>query len=148
MGNDGELEIGLSTIHGKGDHHEQERDRVGLYGMDLTYSWRGKGFQRLLWRNEAIFNDRERATHDRRTWGFYSAVNWRWDQYWDAGLRYDWVEPSARKPKAEDMGTFALTRSLTEETRLRLELSHDFKHDYMATIQFIFGLGPHAHPLE
>ncbi len=148
VGDNGDLELGFSTIHGKGDHHEQERDRVSLYGMDLTYTWRGHGFQRLLWRNEVIYNDRERATHYRRTWGFYSAANWRCNQYWDTGLRYDWVEPSTRDPQAQDMGTATLTRSLTEETHLRFEFSHDFSNDYMATLQFIFGLGPHAHPLE
>ncbi len=148
VGDDRDLEVGFSTIHGKGDHHDQERDRVSLYGMDLTYTWRGTGFERLLWRNEVIYNDRERATHNRRTWGFYSGANYRWNQHWDAGARYDWVEPSARNPRAEDMGTVNLTRSLTEETRLRVEFSHDFSSDYMATVQFLFGLGPHAHPLE
>lgn len=144
-------------------------DIMKVYGLDLTYRRVFPGFRRLLLRAEVLEAHRRRqrfglaavedpavaypagAVRDAqmRNRGFYAEANWRWSQHWDAGLRYDRAQdPLNTSADHRQLATVALTRALTEETKLRAQFSHDLAGEYLAVLQFVFGIGPHAHPLE
>lgn len=148
--NDAELEVGFSALKGLGSHHREHLDKIKVYGMDLTYKRPGPGYRRLLLRNEIMHNRRQIPEGEQRRWGFYQEVNWRWDKDWNISGRYDWVEPPFPKEvrKGREQVLLALTRSLTEATKVRIQVSHDLENEFIGYLQFIFGIGPHSHPLE
>jgi hypothetical protein len=141
-----ELEIGLSGLKGY-DAHDYE---VKISGLDLTYRYFGPGASRWLFQNEFLFLNKEaHRKKDVDRWGFYSFLNYRWDMYWNVGLRYDWMETLSKHKKDKSSISGILTRNLTETTKLRLQYTHNLeeKNDTVF-LQAIFGIGPHAHPLE
>jgi hypothetical protein len=144
-----ELELGLSGIKGYGSHYAEHKDKVKILGADLTYRYIGENLKRLLFQNEFLFLDRDVPVGDLDRWGFYSLFNWRFDKYWDIGSRFDWMEIPFPDMKNKYSISGILTRSLTETSKLRLQYKYDPKRDdHTVYLQAVFGIGPHAHPLE
>jgi hypothetical protein len=144
-----ELEIGLSGLKGYGAHYSEHKDKVKIGGVDLTYRFLGEKQKRLLFQNEFLFLDRDVPEGDLDRWGFYSLLNYRFDKYWDVGTRLDWMETPSPDMKNKYSISGILTRSLTETAKLRLQYKYDPKEDdHSVYLQTIFGIGPHAHPLE
>jgi hypothetical protein len=166
LSSDDELEIGISGLSGYGSHFEHHTDRMQLVGADLTYRHIGEGYNRLIFRNEFFWLDRRIPSGADRNpdgdyvgsiteldrFGFYSLVNYRFDRNWDAGLRYDYVQrPYPVKPHKDDLSSISpiLTWNLTESSKLRLQYTYDFDdNENSVLLQFVFGIGPHSHPLE
>ncbi len=161
----GELEIGTSYLRAKGGHHyetsSEDIDKINLYGLDLTYRHTWTGLQMLTFRNELYYFHRERfrpeylpditgrdLKYDRK--GLYSLLHYRLNQYWDGGVRYDWLENfRGSSDDVEQAFSAFLTRSLTESTKIRGQASyHTEDDDWRFYLQAIFGIGPHSHPLE
>jgi len=71
-------------------------------------------------------------------------------------MRYDWSQAAwparSNHPTAETAITAFATRQLNETTYARLQLKHgkdlDGKDYNEATLQVVFGFGPHAHVLQ
>lgn len=144
-----ELEIGLSGLKGYGTHYSDHKDKVKIGGVDLTYRFLGEKQKRLLFQNEFLFLDRDVPVGDLDRWGFYSLLNYRFDKYWDIGSRFDWMETPFPDMKNKYSLSGILTRSLTETTKLRLQYKYNPKEDdHTVYLQAVFGIGPHAHPLE
>lgn len=144
-----ELEIGLSGLKGYGAHYSEHKDKVKIGGVDLTYRFLGEKQKRLLFQNEFLFLDRDVPVGDLDRWGFYSLLNYRFDKYWDIGSRFDWMETPFPDMKNRYSLSGILTRSLTETTKLRLQYKYNPKEDdHTVYLQAVFGIGPHAHPLE
>ena len=148
-----EIEIGLSGAHGTGlcEEHNEEldvRDSITLAGLDFTYKLWPAAHKRLLLQGEILTH--RRAGHTRL--GYYLFGNYKWDKYWNAGLRYDRSErpfPS----EGHDSGISAIvSNQLTETTTLRLQLTHGSRAGVGTVneglLQVIWGIGPHSHPLE
>lgn len=157
VGESNELEIGGSYLRAKGPHHSdsaEDVDDINVYGLDLTLKNAGSGFRRLLLRNEIYFLHRDRVKPgviDEEWWrkGLYSLLNCRFNQYWDAGIRYDWFEDAGMDEETNAAFSLFATRSLTETTKLRAQASyHAEENDWRFYVQALFGIGPHAHPLE
>lgn len=144
-----ELELGLSGVRGYGTHYYEHKDKVKVGGIDLTYRYIGEKYRRLIFQNEFLFLNRDVPVGDLDRWGFYSHLNYRFDKYWDVGMRYDWMETPFPDKKEKSFISGILTRSLTETTKLRLQYKYDIKDDdHTVYLQAGFGIGPHAHPLE
>ncbi|MFH1903280.1 MAG: hypothetical protein ABIK20_04410 [Candidatus Omnitrophota bacterium] len=145
-----DLEMGLSFLKGHGSHYEEHLDNLNLYGIDLTLRHYGPGYQRFLFRNEVIHNRREIPPGTQKKWGFYNELNWRWNKHWDTGYLYSWVEPPFPEEVREERKqlSLALTRSLGETNKIRFQVSHDLEGEFVGYLQFIFGIGPHSHPIE
>jgi hypothetical protein len=136
-----ELEFGLSHATASG---------VRCSGLDLTYKRWPTAYKRLTVQAEYLRgrNNNIGAKID----GFYILANQRLDKYWDVGLRYDWsgfVEPDG----THGSGVVGIvTRHLTETTYLRFQ----YKHAHLPgggtlrepLLEVVFGMGPHAHPLD
>ncbi|MCM8820327.1 MAG: hypothetical protein NC932_00020 [Candidatus Omnitrophica bacterium] len=152
-----EMEIGASYLKAKGPHHSdspEDVDDVNLYGLDITLKHQGFGFKRLLFRNEFYFLNRYRfkpGEIDDEWWrtGLYSLLDYRFNQYWEAGVRYDWFESTGMERETNQAYSIFLTRSLTEATKFRVQTSYHTEEDeWRFYIQALFGIGPHSHPLE
>lgn len=147
MGDSAEVELGLN---GAGGPNEEELGggKVRLYGIDFTYrAWPGT-FRRMLIQGEAMRHRRNDVSRD----GYYLLGFYRWDKYNDAGLRYDWSEiPGTESGHDSGLSPF-YTRWLTETSYVRLQVTRGSSADTGKTasvfLQFVWGLGPHAHQLQ
>lgn len=142
-----------------------------LYGFDLTYRKRWPFTQRRFrWQNEVFMADTDHGS----TTGFYSLAQLSLNNYWDVGIRYDWTElledddhyhhalnghnghhhhgHGSHGGDTEWAVSLYATHRFSETVYLRPELRYHRDHagDGMSTfmLQFVWGFGPHAHPLE
>lgn len=143
---DQELEVGFSGLRGYDADH---KDRMHVGGLDFTYRMLGPGLQRLLYQSELLLVHRDISGGDINRFGMYHHLNYRFDKFWDVGLRFDWMETPFRDKATEYAISGMVTRSLTESTKLRLQHTYDMADDeHTVYLQAVFGIGPHSHPLE
>lgn len=147
-----ELEVGVSGIHGTGLRRPSEetdiRDSISLLGLDATYKNWFSAYGRTTVQGEVYALRREGNTRV----GYYGFTGYKWNKYWELGLRYDWSERPFPLDGRDSGVSFILTNHLTETTHLRLQLSHGSRAGVgsvnEAFLQAIWGIGPHSHPLE
>ncbi|MGB9797469.1 MAG: hypothetical protein ACPLSK_02500 [bacterium] len=136
---DGELESGFSAARGAGS------EPVKMLGFDLTFKrWPG-AFGRDLLRTE-IFQ----AEHNgQKTNGWYLLGAHKFTKYWEGAMRIDNSElVGGGREKALSL---IASNYLTETSILRFEYQYCDGRDGADNrfwVQVIFGMGPHAHPLE
>jgi len=67
-----------------------------VYGADFTYTWRENGLepggQQFRWRTEWLMRDVENDEGGFEDSGFNTALLWEFQESWEAGLRYGYVE--------------------------------------------------------
>jgi len=149
LGTSQELEIGLNALKSYGTHFSHHKDKVKLLGVDLTYRNFLESYKKVLFQNEFFWLEREVPEGDLDRFGFYSFLNYRWSKYWDIGIRYDFAETPFPDKEEIFFVSAILTRNLTETTKLRLQYKYDIEEEnHTLYLQCIFGIGPHAHPLE
>lgn len=149
MQNGSELEFGASVAHGPGSAlADVDSNQVTLSGLDLTYRMWPSAHTRYLLQAEAI-NQRRLGQSNL---GYYVLGNYKWDKYWDFGLRYDWSARSYPNPGHDSGLSAMLTNRLTETMLMRLQLNRGNRANFgklnEAFFQIVWGLGPHTHPLE
>jgi hypothetical protein len=156
-GANGELELGISGAHGKGQTYDiapdiEARPETTLTGLDFSYRHFGKGNSRTLLRAEYVRHRSTSSLGNDTARGYYALADHRINSYKEIGLRYDWSEfPYA--PGLHESGLSAiLTHQLTEQTYLRLQLTHAARpgdsNVNEAWFQWVWGVGPHTHNLE
>ncbi|MDR4496732.1 MAG: DUF3435 domain-containing protein [Candidatus Scalindua sp.] len=111
-------------------------------------------WSKLLWQNELYVADDD--NRDITSKGFYSFINYTYNKFFDAGFRYDWSELGTN----DDSHIWALnpifTWHLTESSYVRAQYRYGELESSISGnssvnegfIQFVWGLGPHAHSLE
>ncbi|MBU0700300.1 hypothetical protein KKE26_03255 [bacterium] len=147
-----ELEVGMSCAKGKGAHYQEHLDRAKVYGVDVTYNLWPSAHSRLIFQSEWLHLKREVPPGTLKRDGFYGLLNYKFNKYWDAGLRYDYAEsacPPVNESGGESSTSIIITRSLTETTALRAQYKHN-SHEKKdeAYLQMCFGIGPHSHPFQ
>lgn len=136
----GELESGVSFGKGSGDNAPK------VYGFDITYKrWPG-AFGRDILRSEVIWG-KGRDGDTRR--GFYILGTHKFTKYWEGGFRLD----NTQLVTGGTGKAFSLFASnyLTETTFLRFQYQYrdlPSGNDNLFWVQVVFGMGPHAHPIE
>jgi hypothetical protein len=134
--------------------------RTILHGGDLTITYRRPmSYHRLRWQSEIFLVDAEGGDSPI---GLYSLLAFTPDKYWELGARYDRSELFAPREEeggatpivnGEEWGLSAfVTRYFTHSLYLRAEYSRSLDRfdvcENRATVQLVWGLGPHAHRLE
>src|SRR3989338_1483598 len=72
----------------------QDRFGVKVYGADATLTWNLPEGKKVQWQNELYFQNRTDRVHaNKRPWGFYSLVDYRFSPKFSAGIRFDSLEP-------------------------------------------------------
>lgn len=142
IGENGELGIGGSFIYGKGNTFEEGHpDWIRVYGGDIRFRYWGSGYKKFLVQSEYLYGFRKTPECKTSRNGAYILFNYQWSKNWDVGTRIDFV-----LDEGERISAF-LTRHLTETTYLRSQYTFQ-EGNHTLYIQIVFGIGPHAHPLQ
>ena len=124
-----------------------------LHGLDLTLIHRWpQSYRRLRWQNELFYRDWE-AGHDRRDaddWGGYSLLQLTLDKYWETGVRFDWWDADHLDSEwgLTTFLSYFFSHSMFLRPAYRFNSFPDGSKEHLALVQFVWGLGPHAHRLE
>ncbi|MFP4467001.1 MAG: hypothetical protein ACLFP1_08120 [Candidatus Goldiibacteriota bacterium] len=153
IGADTEFELGISGVSARGPHYTVHKDNVKLAAVDMTIKSYFSAYQRLLFRTESFYLKRDLPSGFMENYGFYSYAGFTLDKYMEIGARYGWSENAlpkwSSKHERDSRISGIFTYSFTESTKLRLQYNYfpeQEKHEGYA--QFLFGIGPHSHPLE
>jgi len=111
-------------------------------------------WSKILWQNELYVADVD--NRDITSKGFYSLVQYSHNKFLDAGFRYDWSELGTNDDDHHWALNPILTWHLTEASYVRAQYRYGELESSISGnssvnegfIQFVWGLGPHAHSLE
>lgn len=149
LGETTELELGGSVAAGHGSHYQEHQDNVKVFGADLTFKLWPSAYERVIFQTEILNLHREIPVGQLNQWGFYNYLGYRFNKYWDAGLRYDWSETAFPGKEHVNSLSGVITNHLTETTQIRCHYQYNLSSDtYETFLQLIFGIGPHSHNLE
>jgi hypothetical protein len=123
-----------------------------LSGVDFTYRHYGEGARRLLLRGEGVWRHESVGGQGSTACGYYLFGNCRPTKYSSLGALWDWSE----FPQAPDRHEWAIsligTKQLSEQYYLRLQGTHGSRPGEgaynEASLQWVWGVGPHTHNLE
>jgi hypothetical protein len=146
------LEIGYSYAQGHNElgHAFQTR----LHGLDVSLRWkplRRSIYNSLLWRSEFVWSQREQLPTQERAFGWYSSLDYRMDQRWTVGTRFDWSQRATLASQLDRGASAILTYWMSEFSQARAQYRftrYDGKQDgNELRLQLIFVMGAHgAHP--
>lgn len=155
IGENGELEIGLSRAHGTSeiadDADNNFSGNVTLTGADISYRRFMGGGKRLLLRSEYFLYQPKGGLPTRRASGYYGLASLKLDPYRDIGLLYEKSGFPQAPGRSESALSLILTKQLTEQFYVRLMGTHGDRpggNYNELRLQFTAGLGPHTHTLE
>jgi hypothetical protein len=149
-----ELEVGFSRYQGRGKNgiDAGPNQDLAVNGFDVTYlSFPGQS-RRILLQGEFITHDTGEFAGSKTRLGGYLTAAYRMSQFWEAGIRGDYTQyPFPIKGHETGVSLF-LTKFITEQTALRVQLTHGsapgFSDYNQIMLQLLFGSGPHSHNLQ
>jgi hypothetical protein len=146
------LEVGYSYSQG---HNELGHDFLTkLHGVDLSLRWkplRRSIYNSLLWRSEFVWSQRDQLPTQQKAFGMYSSLEYRLDQRWTVGGRYDWSERATAANQLDRGGSALLTYWMSEFSQVRGQYRYAHYdgqgNGNEVRLQLIFVMGAHgAHP--
>jgi hypothetical protein len=151
---DSDLEIGASCAISKGNEYPLYRDDVELIGADLTFKMWPVNYSRFMLQAEAMYMKREQvqenaALDDIERWGTYVYAGYSLNKFVDLGTRYDWSEDAVAQLTKQSKISAIFTYRMSEATFARLQYGYTPENkSNEVLLQFVYGLGPHTHPLQ
>ncbi len=144
-----ELELATSGAISKGSDYPVSRDDVRLAGADLTLKVWPVNYSRFLLQSEAMYMKREQAGGAFERWGAYTYAGYTFNKFVDLGTRYDWSENAIAQMDKESKISGIFTYRMSEATFARFQYTYSpEKKSNEVLLQFVYGLGPHTHPLQ
>ncbi len=146
------LEVGLSYAQ---RHNELGHDFLTkLQGVDVSLRWRPLRrsiYNSLLWRSEFVWSQRDQLPTRQKAFGLYSSLDYRLDQRWTVGTRFDWSQRATASNQLDRGGSAVLTYWMSEFSQVRGQyrfVRYDGRQDgNEVRLQLIFVMGAHgAHP--
>ncbi len=146
------LEVGYSYAQG---HNELGHDFLTkLHGVDVSLRWkplRRSIYNSLLWRSEFVWSQRDQLPTQQKAFGMYSSLDYRLDQRWTVGTRFDWSQRATASNQLDRGGSAVLTYWMSEFSQARTQyrfVRYDGHRDgNEIRLQLIFVMGAHgAHP--
>jgi len=146
------LEVGYSYAHG---HNGLGHDFLTrLHGIDVSLRWKPLSrsiYNSFLWRSEFVWSQRDQLPVQQRAFGLYSSLEYRLDQRWTIGGRFDWSERAVTSNQLDRGGSALLTYWMSEFSQVRGQyrfVRYDGRQDASELrVQLIFVMGAHgAHP--
>lgn len=154
VGRGKELELGFSRIMGRGQIAAGvgPNQDLAVNGIDLTYRSYPAPYQRFLLQGEFLSHDTDAFAGSKSRVGGYLLASYRRNQYWEYGMRGDYTQFPYPINGHESSVSALLTRYITEQTSLRMQLTHGASPGVGAYNQILFqiiaGFGPHSHLLQ
>ena len=128
IGENGELEVGVSRAHGTSEITDESDNNlsgnVTLTGADVSYRRFMTGGKRLLLRSEYFLYQPKGGLPTHRASGYYALANLRLDPYRDVGLLYEKSGFPQAPGRSENALSLILTKQLTEQFYIRLMGTH------------------------
>ncbi len=146
------FEFGYSFAQG---HNELGHDFLTrLHGIDLSLRWkplRRSIYNSLLWRSEFVWSRRDQLVSQERAFGLYSSLEYRLDQRWTLGTRFDWSQRATQASQLDRGGSALLTYWMSEFSQVRGQYRftrYEGRQDASELrLQLVFVMGAHgAHP--
>jgi hypothetical protein len=146
------LEVGYSFAQG---HNDLGHDFITkLHGVDVSLRWkplRRSIYNSFLWRTELVWSQRDQLPTQQKAFGMYSSLDYRLDQRWTVGTRFDWSERATASNQLDRGGSALLTYWMSEFSQARAQYRftrYDGQRDgNEVRLQLIFVMGAHgAHP--
>jgi len=169
IGDDGDLELGLSGY--TGIHDPYNRDRFVYINLDFKYKYRPSSYTSLTVQGEFLHNMRKaHQNHDLeqyqdpegtplevsiRSSGLFLFADFQWARIYTMGARYDWSQtPYSSDDRAQAIAVFLGYYPVEETLGIRLHYQHtrwqmaeNTRSVNMIGLQLLFSLGVHkAHP--
>lgn len=153
IGRNTEVELGASRYWGRGEVHDFGRRRLAVNGLDFSYRTYPGAYRRLWFLAELLAHETNNIGGDTKLRpGGYAMLAYRWNRYWEAGIRGDYSKFPFPIEGKEYGGSLFLTKYLTEQTSMRLEYRHERDSQFGASngifFQLLFGSGPHTHEIQ
>jgi hypothetical protein len=146
------LELGYSFAQG---HNDLGHDYLTtLNGVDLSLRWkplRRSIYNSLLWRTEFVWSKRDLLLNTQKTFGWYSSLDYRLDQRWTVGARFDWSERAIAANQVDRgfsaLGTYWMSEFAQARAQYRFTRYDGQQDANELRLQLIFVMGAHgAHP--
>ncbi|MGA0242607.1 MAG: hypothetical protein ACO3K7_06420 [Candidatus Marinamargulisbacteria bacterium] len=144
-----EVEFGTSYLWGNAssnDDHEQPT----LLAFDATYNHDLGNTSALKLQSEvymADFGDEDHGEKEEQRGGFIGAF-YSLNKTYDAGVRYGVLGRHGDEGNKQTQWAWLITRQLTETSKFRVQYNTGENTESTLLLQFIFGMGPHAHVLQ
>lgn len=132
-----EIELGLSHLIPKNNSSQK------ISGMDITYKNYLGSSKILMLRTEYLNCHNKPYESDVR--GGYVLTSMLWNPTWETGMRYDWFDKESNK---QSQYVLMVTHHNSEFSKTRFECSMDKYSSPLFSIQYLFGVGPHAHTIQ
>ncbi len=149
-----EIEFGATRYWGRGPSpHLTGRRMLAVNGLDFSYRSYPGAYKRLWFLAELLAHETSDINGSTKLRpGGFAMLAYRWNRYWEAGIRGDYTKFPYPIEGKEYGGSLFLTKYLTEQTSLRLEYRHERDPQYGASngvfFQLLFGSGPHTHEIQ
>lgn len=146
------LELGYSYAQGHNDQGHVFMTR--LHGIDVSLRWkplRRSIYNSFLWRSEFVWSQRDQLPTQQRAFGMYSSIEYRLDQRWTVGSRFDWSERATQATQLDRGASALLTYTMSEFSQVRGQYRFTRYEGHQDSneirLQLIFVMGAHgAHP--
>ncbi len=146
VGSSSYIQIGATGLHAQ--DKDADRVRARLAGLDITYNWRPPAralYREFTLRAELLWADQRTGGSTAIARGGYGAAYYRLGRRWNAGLRFDFVEPFEG---SQDQWQTAATLSYfqSEFLRVRAQWNHlnlGDQTDNQFLLQLVWAIGPH-----
>ena len=155
MGEDADLEIGLSGLTGIHDPYGKYRFYYG--NLDVKYKWKPDAYTAFTCQGEVLVNSRRLNPGSTvSSAGLFVFADYQFKKVFSVGTRYDYSEaPYSQDDKASAIALFFGFYPVEETAAVRLQYQHTILTPAFApkteinsiALQFLFSMGPHkAHP--
>jgi hypothetical protein len=145
-----QFDFGASVLVGSAT--EDDRSDVRAVGLDAGYARAFEGVKRLELQTELFIQDRDDLVVNDDPFGYYTLLDYRLNERWGAGGRYDSVELITDDDDEDTAYSVYLTWFQSSFSRWRFQYQHiDFAgggNDDRLYLQATFGLGKHGHKLQ
>lgn len=157
------FELGITAMAGRndtsgyinGNRIVENKRLTKLAGLDLTLNWEPINrahYHSFTWRTEFYYAEKELPQNIIKALGAYSYVQYRFNERWYAGFRFDYTQPFAvnNGDKSIYQAVPYITWWQSHWVRLRLQYNFLFgngveQKDKVLRLQITWAAGPHKH---
>lgn len=146
------LEVGYS--HARGHNELGHEYLTRLHGIDVSLRWKPLArsiYNAFHWRTECVWSRRDQESKQERSFGWYSSLDFRLNQRWTVGARFDSAERAILASQRDRGASALLTYWMSEFSQLRGQYRVTRYDGDRATrelrLQLVILMGAHgAHP--
>ena len=159
------LEIGLTAMVGQNNQHgyldgqliKEKRRLTKLGGLDFTLNWEPLNrahYRSLTWRSELYYANKEESLskNNIKAWGGYSYLQYRFNERWYAGIRFDYTQPFISENSGKNIYQIVPYLTWWQSHWVRFRFQYNYtngnvveKPNHLIRLQLTWAAGPHKH---